>query len=44
MLADLGHLTSGTVISEELGKKLEAIDLKMLGTAKKVILTMRKLQ
>jgi chaperonin GroEL len=39
MLADLATLTSGTVISEELGVKLEAIDLKMLGTAKKVILT-----
>merc|ERR1711912_123165 len=35
MLADLATLTSGTVISEELGVKLEAIDLKMLGTAKR---------
>ena len=39
MLADLATLTSGTVISEELGVKLEAIDLKMLGTAKKGNLT-----
>ena len=39
MLADLATLTSGTVISEELGVKLESIELKMLGTAKKVILT-----
>ena len=30
MLADLATLTSETVISEELGVKLESIELKML--------------
>ena len=39
MLADIATLTGGQVISEELGIKLESIDLKMLGTAKKIILT-----
>ena len=36
MLEDLAILTGGTVISEDLGMKLESVTLKMLGTAKKV--------
>ena len=36
MLEDIGTLTSGQVISEELGIKLESVTLDMLGTAKKV--------
>jgi chaperonin GroEL len=36
MLADIGVLTGGTVISEDLGKKLENISLAELGRAKKI--------
>ncbi len=36
MLEDIAILTGGTVISEEVGIKLEAVTLEMLGTAKKV--------
>jgi chaperonin GroEL len=36
MLADIGVLTGGTVISEDLGKKLENITLAELGRAKKI--------
>ncbi len=36
MLEDIAILTSGTVISEELGMKLENADISMLGTAKSV--------
>lgn len=36
MLEDLAILTGGTVISEEMGIKLESVTLDMLGTAKKV--------
>ncbi len=36
MLEDIGILTGGQVISEDLGLKLENITLDMLGTAKKV--------
>ena len=39
MLEDLAVLTSGQVISEDLGIKLENITMDMLGTAKKVIIT-----
>ena len=39
MLEDLAVLTSGQVISEELGIKLENVTMDMLGTAKKVIIT-----
>jgi len=39
MLEDVAVLTGGTVISEELGMKLEAVTLDMLGTADKVIIT-----
>ncbi len=36
MLKDIAILTGGTVISEELGMSLEAAELTMLGSAKKV--------
>ncbi len=36
MLADIAILTGGTVISEDLGLKLENLELKQLGRAKKV--------
>ena len=39
MLEDLAVLTSGQVISEDLGIKLENVTMDMLGTAKKVIIT-----
>ncbi len=39
MLVDIATLTSGQVISEELGVKLENIDLRMLGRAKRVLVT-----
>ncbi len=37
MLQDIAVLTGGTVISEELGLKLEKVELNMLGQARKVI-------
>ncbi len=36
MLEDIAILTGGTVISEDIGIKLESVTLDMLGTAKKV--------
>jgi chaperonin GroEL len=39
MLEDLATLTGGKFISEDLGVKLENIDLTFLGTAKKVVVT-----
>jgi len=39
MLEDIAILTSGTVISEDLGIKLENVTLDMLGTAKRVSIT-----
>ncbi|PHR94489.1 MAG: chaperonin GroEL [Robiginitomaculum sp.] len=39
MLEDLAILTGGTVISEDLGIKLEDVTIKMLGTAKHVTIT-----
>ncbi len=39
MLADIGVLTGGQVISEELGLKLDQIDLSLLGKARRVIVT-----
>jgi chaperonin GroEL len=39
MLADMGILTGGQVISEEVGLKLENVDLSLLGSAEKVIVT-----
>ena len=39
MLEDIAILTGGTVISEDVGIKLENVSLDMLGTAKKVNIT-----
>jgi chaperonin GroEL len=39
MLQDLAILTGGTVISEELGMKLENVGLDMLGKARKITIT-----
>ncbi len=39
MLQDIATLTKGQVISEDLGMKLENVDLKMLGRAKKIHIT-----
>ena len=39
MLEDMAILTGGQVISEDLGIKLESVNLQMLGTAKKVSIT-----
>jgi chaperonin GroEL len=39
MLEDIAILTSGQVISEDLGIKLESVTLEMLGTAKKIMIT-----
>ncbi len=39
MLEDIAILTKGTVISEEVGIKLDAVTLEMLGSAKRVEIT-----
>lgn len=39
MLEDIAILTSGTFISEDLGIKLESIDMTMLGSAKRISVT-----
>jgi chaperonin GroEL len=39
MLGDIGVLTGGQVISEEVGLKLENVGLEMLGRARKVVVT-----
>ncbi|KPU84566.1 molecular chaperone GroEL [Marinosulfonomonas sp. PRT-SC04] len=39
MLQDIGILTGGQVISEDLGMKLENVTIDMLGSAKKIIIT-----
>ena len=39
MLEDLSVLTGGKLIAEELGLKLESLDLEDLGTAKRVVIT-----
>ena len=39
MLDDIAILTGGTVISEEVGLKLDAADLDLLGSARKVVIT-----
>lgn len=39
MLGDIATLTGGVFISEDQGLKLEAIELDMLGTAKRVVIT-----
>ncbi len=39
MLEDLAILTGGTVVSEDVGIKLENVTIDMLGSAKKVVIT-----
>ncbi|MEY3483659.1 MAG: chaperonin GroEL, partial [Actinomycetota bacterium] len=39
MLQDIAILTGATVITEELGLKLENATLDMLGTARKIVIT-----
>ncbi|MFC7550826.1 chaperonin GroEL [Plantactinospora sp. GCM10030261] len=39
MLTDIGILTGGQVVSEEVGLKLDAVSLDMLGRARKVVVT-----
>ncbi|MFM2164941.1 MAG: 60 kDa chaperonin, partial [Planctomycetota bacterium] len=39
MLADIGVLTAGTFFAEDLGRSLEDVDLKELGSAKKVVIS-----
>src|SRR5256714_302658 len=39
MLEDIAILTGGTVVSEELGLKLDQADLSLLGQARKVVIT-----
>ena len=39
MLEDIAILTAGQVISEDLGIKLETVNLQMLGTAKRITIT-----
>ena len=39
MLQDIAIVTGGTVISEEVGMKLENTEISMLGSAKKVVIT-----
>lgn len=39
MLADIAILTGGTVVSEDLGVKLDAAKVEMLGSARKVVVT-----
>jgi chaperonin GroEL len=39
MLGDISILTGGQVISEEVGLKLESVELDMLGQARKVVVT-----
>lgn len=39
MLQDMAILTGGQVVSEELGLKLDSIDMSVLGSAKKVIVS-----
>jgi chaperonin GroEL len=39
MLADVAALTGGTVITEELGTKLESVELESLGRARRIVIT-----
>ena len=39
MLEDIATLTGGQVISDEIGVKLESVDIDMLGKARKVVIT-----
>jgi chaperonin GroEL len=38
MLQDIATLTGGQAISEDLGQKLESVDLKVLGQAKRIVI------
>jgi chaperonin GroEL len=42
MMQDIAILTGGTFITEDLGVKLESVDISMLGQAKKVIIEKEK--
>jgi chaperonin GroEL len=39
MLADVAALTGGTVVTEELGTKLESVELESLGRARRIVIT-----
>jgi len=39
IMQDIAVLTGGTLITEDLGLKLEAVDMSMLGRAKRVVIT-----
>lgn len=39
MMQDIAILTGGTYVTEDLGIKLESVDLSMLGSARKVVIT-----
>ena len=39
IMQDIAVLTGGTVITEDLGLKLDAVDMSMLGRAKRVVIT-----
>ena len=39
MVEDIAILTGGTVVSEDMGIKLENVDISMLGTSKKVVIS-----
>lgn len=39
MMEDIAILTGGTVVSDDMGIKLENVNISMLGTAKKVVIT-----
>jgi len=39
MLEDIAILTGGTVVSEDMGIKLESVNISMLGTAKKIVIS-----
>ena len=39
MLQDMAILTGAQVVSDELGLKLDSVDMSVLGTAKKVIVS-----
>ncbi len=39
MLADMAILTGGQVVAEEVGLKLETIDMELLGKARKIVVT-----
>ena len=44
VMRDIAALTGGTAYTEDMGLKIESVDLKKLGSARKVITTMSKTQ